>query len=88
MCFTGHDHERIREMRKDRKNIKSAVSARRKTDSAGWRDATFKSLTHTQKRIKSLSEAFLAGYITKDELEQELPPVLDLRDREKRNMNS
>ena len=86
--ITGHHQERIREMRKDRKKIKSAVSTRRKTDSAGWRDATLKSLNHSQKRIKSLSEAFLAGYITKDEFEQELPPVLNLRDREKRNMNS
>ena len=75
-------------MRKETNKIKSAVPTKRKTDSARWRDATLKSLTHTQKRIKSLSEAFLAGYITKDELEQELPPVLDLRDREKRNMNS
>jgi len=75
-------------MRKDRNKIKSDLTTSRKTDSAGWRDATLKSLTHTQKRIKSLCEAFLAGYITKDELEQELPPVLDLRDREKRNLNS
>jgi hypothetical protein len=84
----GHHQERIREMRKDRKKNKSAVSTRIRTDSAGWRDATIKSLTHTQKRIKSLCAAFLAGYITKDEFEQELPPVLNLRDREKRNMNS
>lgn len=74
-------------MRKDRKKIKPAVSTRRKTDSAGWRDATLKSLVHTQERIRSLCEAFRAGYITKDEFEQELPPVLNLRDRQKRNMN-
>jgi hypothetical protein len=52
-----------------------------------WKDATYKSLTHSQKRIKSLCEAFLAGYITKLEFEQELPPVLNLRDREKRKAN-
>lgn len=74
-------------MRKGRDKMKSAIATSRKTDSAKWRDATLKSLTHTQKRIKSLSEAFLAGYMTKDEFEQELPPVLNLRDREKRNMN-
>lgn len=75
-------------MKKDRNKIKSAVATRRKTDSAGWRDATLKSLTHSQKRIKSLCEAFLTGYITKEEFEQELPVVLNLRDRAKRHMNS
>ena len=75
-------------MRTDRNKIKPALSARRKTDSANWRHATLKSLTYTQERIKSLCEAFQAGYITKDEFEQELPAVLNLRDREKRNMNS
>ena len=88
MCFTGHDHERIREMRKDRKNIKSAVSARRKTDSAGWRDATFKSLTYAQIRIRHLCDAFRDGHITKEEFQRELPPILNVRDREKRSMNS
>jgi hypothetical protein len=86
--ITGHHQERIREMRKDRKKIKSAVSTKRKTDSAAWRDATLNSLTHTQEHIRSLCEAFQAGYITGDEFEQELPTVLNLRDREKRNMNS
>jgi hypothetical protein len=78
----------MREMRKDRNKIKSAVATRRKTDSAGWRDTTLKSLTHSQKRIKSLCEAFLAGHISKDQFQQELPPVLNLRDREKRNLNA
>jgi len=75
-------------MRKDRNKIKSAGATRAKTNSAKWRDATLKSLTYTQQRIRSLCEAFQAGYITKDEFEQELPPVLNLRDREKRNMNA
>ena len=75
-------------MRKDRKKIKSAVSARRKTDSAGWRDATFKSLTYSQMRIRQLCEAFRDGQITKEEFQRELPPILNVRDREKRSMNS
>jgi hypothetical protein len=75
-------------MKKDRNKIKSDVSIRRKMDSAKWRDATLKSLTYTQERIKSLREAFQAGYITGYEFEQELPSVLNLRDREKRRMNS
>jgi hypothetical protein len=75
-------------MRKDRNRIKSAVAAGRKTDSARWRDATFKSLTYSQKRIRSLCEAFLAGEITSKEFERELPPLLNARDREKRNIHS
>jgi hypothetical protein len=75
-------------MRKDRNKIKPSVVGRTKTDSARWRDATFRSLTDTQKRIKSLCEAFLAGQITSTEFKRELPPVLDARDREKRDMNS
>jgi hypothetical protein len=74
-------------MRKDKNKIKTTVSTRRKTDSAKWRDATLKSLTDTQERIRSLCEAFQAGYITKGEFEQELPTVLNLRDREKRKVN-
>ena len=74
-------------MRRDRNKIEPALSTKRKTDSAKWRDRTFKSLTHNQERIKSLCEAFKAGYITKHEFEQELPPVLNLRDREKRKAN-
>ena len=75
-------------MRQNRNKIKSSVAARTKTDSARWRDTTHKSLTDTQKRIKSLCEAFLAGQITSTEFKRELPPVLDARDREKRSMNS
>ncbi len=82
----GGNH--IREMRKDRNRIKSAVATRRETDSAKWRDATLKSLTHTQERIRSLCEAFLTGEITSKEFEGELPPILNSRDREKRSMNS
>jgi hypothetical protein len=80
--------ERIGEMRKDRKKIKTSLPTRRETDSAKWRDATLQSLTYTQERIRSLCEAFQAGHITKDEFEQELPTVLNLRDREKRNLDS
>lgn len=75
-------------MRKERNKIRSAVSTRRKTDSAGWRDATLQSLTHSQKRIKSLYEAFLAGEITSMEFKGELPQVLNARDRERRAMDS
>jgi len=75
-------------MTKDGNKIKSAVASRRKTDSAGWRDATFKSLTRSQRRIKSLCEAFLAGEITSKEFKVELPQVLNARDREKHDMNS
>jgi hypothetical protein len=74
-------------MRKDRNKTKSAVSTRRATDSAKWRDATLKSLTYTQQGIRSLCEAFQAGYITKDQFEQELPPILNLREREKHKVN-
>jgi len=77
----------IREMRNDRNKIRSALATKRKTDSAKWRDATLKSLTHTQERIRSLCEAFLAGEITSKEFERELPPILDSRDKEKRDMN-
>lgn len=75
-------------MRKDRNKIKSAVSTRRKTDSAKWRDGTFKSLTYAQIRIRELCEAFKDGQITKEEFKRELPPILNARDREKRNMIS
>jgi hypothetical protein len=74
-------------MRKNKNEIKTTVATRRETDSAKWRDATLKSLTYTQERIRSLCEAFQAGYITRDEFEQELPPVLNLRDREKRKVS-
>jgi len=75
-------------MRKDRNKIKSAVSTRRKTDSAKWRDRTFKSLTYAQIRIKHLCDAFRDGHITKEEFQRELPSILNARDREKHSMNS
>jgi hypothetical protein len=75
-------------MGKDRRRIKSAVATRKETDSAKWRNATFKSLTHTQERIRSLCEAFLAGEITSKEFKGELSPILNSRDREKRCVNS
>lgn len=75
-------------MRKDRKKIKSAVTTRRETDSAKWRDATVKPLTYAQDRIKTLCEGFLKGQITSEEFRVELPSVLDSRDQEKRNMTS
>jgi hypothetical protein len=84
---TGFSNNRRGQMRKDRNKIGSVVTTSRKTDSALWRDATYKSLTYTQQRIRSLCEAFQAGYITKDQFEQELPPILNLRDREKRKVN-
>ena len=73
-------------MRKKRSKVEFVVPVRnsKKTDTAKWRDTTIISLSHAQARIKSLCEAFIAGHITRHELEQELPPVLDLRDREKR----
>jgi len=75
-------------MRKDRNKIKSAVPTKRKTDSAGWRDRTFTSLTYAQIRIRHLCDAFRDGHITKEEFKRELPPILNARDREKRNINA
>lgn len=75
-------------MRKHGNSIKTAVATRRKTDSAKWKEATLKSLTHSQERIRSLCEAFLAGEITSKEFKGELPLILSARDREKHNMNS
>jgi hypothetical protein len=73
---------------RDRNKIKSAVPTRRKTDSAKWRDRTFKSLTYAQIRIRHLCDAFRDGQITKEEFQRELPPILDSRDQEKRTLNS
>jgi hypothetical protein len=75
-------------MRKDRNKVEFSVSSGGKTDSAKWRDGTFKSLTYAQIRIRELCEAFQNGQITKQEFKRELPPILNSRDREKRNMNS
>jgi len=80
--------ERIRKkMRKDRSKIKSGVATRTKTDSARWRDKTFKSLTYAQIRIRQLCEAFQDGQITKEEFKRELPPILSARDKEKHSTN-
>ena len=84
-CLKRAEDERVRT---HRNNSKNAVATRRKTDSAKWREATFKSLTHSQERIRSLCEAFLAGKITSEEFKVELPSILDARDREERSMSS
>ena len=84
-CPKRAEEERVR---KHRNNIKTAVATRRKTDSAKWKEATLKSLTHSQERIRSLCEALLAGEITSKEFKGELPPILNSRDREKRNLNA
>jgi hypothetical protein len=75
-------------VRKHRNNIKSPVATRTKTDSANWKDATLRSLTHSQERIRSLCEAFLDGEITSKEFRGELPPILNSRDLEKRSLDS
>jgi hypothetical protein len=78
----------VMRMRKDRSKVESFVPGWGKTDSAKWRDRTIKSLTHAQLRIRHLCKAYLAGEITSAELRQELPRILNLRDREKRGPNS
>jgi hypothetical protein len=84
-CSKRAEVERVR---KHRNNIKTAVSTRRMTDSAGWRDRAFKSLTYAQIRIRHLCDAFRDGHITKEEFKRELPLILSARDREKRDMSS
>jgi hypothetical protein len=78
-------------MRMDTKKEKTKIEFRgpqlRKTDSARWRDRTFKPLTYAQDRIKALCEGFLKGQITSEEFRIEIPSVLESRDREKRNTN-
>jgi hypothetical protein len=78
----------VMRMRKDRGKVESFVPRWGKTDSAKWRDRTIKSLTHAQLRIRHLCKAYLAGEITSAELRQELPRILNLRDREKSGPNS
>ena len=75
-------------MRKEGSKVEFVARSFKGQDTARWRDKTTKPLTYTQLRVKNLCEAFLAGHITKHEFEQELPPVSDLRGREKRSMNS
>jgi hypothetical protein len=84
-CSKRVGEERVR---KHRNNIKTPVATRRKTDSAKWKEATLKSLTYSEERIRSLCEAFLAGEITSEELRGELPPILNSRDREKRSLSA
>jgi hypothetical protein len=84
---TGLPRNRRGQMRKGRNKIKSAVSTRSKTDSAGWRARTIKSLTYAQIRIRQLCEAFQDGQITKEEFKRELPPILSARDKEKRSIS-
>jgi len=83
-----HEPKEVMRMRKDRSKVESFVPGWGKTDSAKWRDRTIKSLTHAQLRIRHLCKAYLAGEITSAELRQELPRILNLRDREKRGLNS
>ena len=78
---------RLTQMRKARSNVEVFVS-RCKADSAKWKDRTIKSLTYAQTRIRHLCKAYMAGEITAKELRQELPRILNVRDQEKRNMNS
>ena len=77
----------VMQMRKDRSKVESFMSRRGKTDSAKWKDRTIKSLTHAQLRIRYLCKAYMAGEITSTELRQELPRILNVRDREKRTGN-
>lgn len=84
-CLKTAEEESVR---KHRNNINTDVATRRKTDSAKWKEATLKSLTHSQERIRSLCEAFLAGEITSEEFKGEIPSILNSRDREKPNLNA
>lgn len=79
---------RLKQMTKDRGRVEVSASRSGKTDSAKWKDRTIKSLTYAQLRIRDLCNAYMKGEITPEEFEQELPRVLDVRDREKRNLNS
>jgi hypothetical protein len=75
-------------MRKDRSKVEFFVPKWGKTDSARWKLTTIKPLTYAQDRIKTLCEGFLKGQVTSEEFKRELPPILNARDREKRNMAS
>jgi hypothetical protein len=81
----AHEPKEVMRMRKDRSKVESFVPGWGKTASAKWRDRTIKSLTHAQLRIRHLCKAYLAGEITSAELRQELPRILNLRDRERRS---
>jgi hypothetical protein len=84
----GNTGRMLTQMRKDRSKGEFSVSRSGKTDSAKWKEQTIKPLTNAQLRIRHLCDAYMKGEITPDQFEQELPPILNARDREKRNMNS
>jgi hypothetical protein len=84
----GSTGRRLKQLVKDRSDVGLFVSRWGKTDLAKWRDRAIKSLTHAQLRIRHLCKAYLKGEITLDEFKQELPTILDSRDRERRNLNS
>jgi hypothetical protein len=75
-------------MRKHRSKVEFFAQRWGKTDSAKWKEKTIKPLTHAQLRIRDLCKAYQNGQITRDEFRQDLPMILDSRDREKRTMNS
>jgi hypothetical protein len=79
---------RLTQMGKSRSRVEFSGSRPGKTDSGKWKDRTIKPLTYAQLRIRHLCNAYMKGEITPDEFKRELPPILDARDREKRNMNS
>ena len=74
-------------MMKDRNKGEFSVCSSGKTDSAKWKDRTIKSLTYAQLRIRNLCKSYMAGEITSTELKQELPRIVNVRDREKRTGN-
>ena len=80
--------EEVMRRRKGRSKVESFVSRWGKTDSAKGKDRTIQSLTYAQLRIRHLCKAYMAGEITIRVLKQELPRILNVRDREKRSMNS
>jgi hypothetical protein len=86
--IVGNTERRLTQMRNGRSKVEFSVSRSGKTDSAKWKEKTIKPLTYAQMRIRDLCDAYMKGEITPDEFEQELPPILDARDQEKRNLNS
>ena len=84
----GISERRWAQMKKGRSRGEFSVSRSEKTDSAKWKDKTIKPLTHAQARIRDLCNAYMKDKITPDEFERELPPILNARDREKRNLST
>jgi hypothetical protein len=78
----------LAQMRKDRSKVESFVLRWGKKDFAEWKDRTVKSLTYAQLRIGHLRKAYMAREITTTELKRELLRILNVRDREKRSMDS